>query len=187
MSVWHYDYNDASAMNKEFVAAYNAEFNAIPTSSRLAAMTACTHLRGAEEDRRQDRRRNLIAAAKGISWESPRGPFDRPETRDIVENLYIRQVEKVGEALRNVVFDKVEKVKDPGRRAKSDVPAQIRQSTAWSDRGARTRTRRPVRRLRLRDAAVPDVGRPVGDDGHDEFRQPGAGGFAMLGGYVTWR
>ena len=42
-----------------------------------------------------------------------------------------------------------------------------------------------VRRLRLRDAAVPAVGRAVRDAGDDEFRQPGARRFAMLGGYVT--
>ena len=56
----------------------------------------------------------LIAAAKGMSWESPRGPIMiDPETRDIVETVYIRKVEKVGGELVNVEFDKVENVKDP--------------------------------------------------------------------------
>ena len=36
-----------------------------------------------------------------------------PETRDVVENVYIRRVEKVGDGLRNVEFDKAENVKDP--------------------------------------------------------------------------
>ena len=32
---------------------------------------------------------------KGMSWESPRGPISiDPETRDIVQNIYIRKVEK---------------------------------------------------------------------------------------------
>jgi len=36
-----------------------------------------------------------IAAAKGLSWESPRGPVSiDPETRDIVQNVYVRVVEK---------------------------------------------------------------------------------------------
>jgi hypothetical protein len=35
-----------------------------------------------------------------------------------VQNIYIRQVKKVGDGLRNVVFDKVEKVKDPGSAGK---------------------------------------------------------------------
>ena len=56
----------------------------------------------------------LIAAAKGMSWESPRGPMSiDPETRDIVQTVYIRRVEKVGNELVNVEFDKVENVKDP--------------------------------------------------------------------------
>ena len=36
-----------------------------------------------------------------------------PQTRDIVQTVYIRRVEKVGGELRNVEFDKVENVKDP--------------------------------------------------------------------------
>jgi branched-chain amino acid transport system substrate-binding protein len=36
-----------------------------------------------------------------------------PETRDVVQNVYIRRVEKVGGQLLNVEFDKLESVKDP--------------------------------------------------------------------------
>ena len=60
----------------------------------------------------------LIAAAKGMTWESPRGPMSiDPETRDVVQTVYIRQVEKVGSELRNVEFDKIENVKDPVKAA----------------------------------------------------------------------
>ena len=56
----------------------------------------------------------LINAAKGMSWESPRGPMTiDPETRDVIQTVYIRRVEKVGGALVNVEFDKIENVKDP--------------------------------------------------------------------------
>jgi branched-chain amino acid transport system substrate-binding protein len=62
---------------------------------------------------------SLIAAAKGMKWESPRGPISiDPETRDIVQTVYIRRVEKVGGVNRNVEFDKVENVKDPVKAAK---------------------------------------------------------------------
>ena len=58
----------------------------------------------------------MIAAAKGMSWESPRGPISiDPNTRDIVQNVYIRRVEKVGGASQNVEFDKIENVKDPAK------------------------------------------------------------------------
>jgi len=57
---------------------------------------------------------SLIAAAKGLKWDSPRGPMSiDPETRDVVQTIYIRKVEKVGGELINVPFDKVENVKDP--------------------------------------------------------------------------
>ena len=56
----------------------------------------------------------LVAAAKGMKWESPRGPISiDPATRDIVQTVYIRRVEKVGNNIVNVEFDKVENVKDP--------------------------------------------------------------------------
>jgi len=56
----------------------------------------------------------LIAAAKGLAWESPRGPVSiDPQTRDIIQDVYFRRVEKVGGALRNVEIGKVQKVKDP--------------------------------------------------------------------------
>ena len=57
---------------------------------------------------------SLVAAAKGMSWESPRGPMlIDPETRDVVQTVYIRKVEKVGGNIVNVEFDKIENVKDP--------------------------------------------------------------------------
>jgi branched-chain amino acid transport system substrate-binding protein len=37
----------------------------------------------------------LIAAMKGLTFESPRGPMTiDPETRDIVQNIYVRRVER---------------------------------------------------------------------------------------------
>jgi branched-chain amino acid transport system substrate-binding protein len=61
----------------------------------------------------------LIAAMKGASWISPRGPVSiDPATRDIVQNVYIRKVELVGGELYNVEFDTFEAVKDPVKAAK---------------------------------------------------------------------
>jgi branched-chain amino acid transport system substrate-binding protein len=58
----------------------------------------------------------LIDAAKGMAWESPRGPIAiDPETRDVVQTVYIRRVEKAGDRLVNREFDKVENVKDPAK------------------------------------------------------------------------
>jgi branched-chain amino acid transport system substrate-binding protein len=56
----------------------------------------------------------LLAAMKGMAWESPRGPISiDPQTRDIVQNIYIRKVEKVNGQLYSVEFATYEAVKDP--------------------------------------------------------------------------
>jgi len=58
----------------------------------------------------------FMAAAKGLKWSSPRGPVEiDPQTRDIVQNVYIRKVERVGGVLQNVEFDTIKAVKDPGK------------------------------------------------------------------------
>ena len=61
----------------------------------------------------------LIAAMKRMSWTSPRGPVSiDPNTRDIVQNVYIRKVEKKNGELYNVEFATFPSVKDPGKAKK---------------------------------------------------------------------
>jgi branched-chain amino acid transport system substrate-binding protein len=53
---------------------------------------------------------------KGVKMTSPRGPIAiDPATRDIVQTVYIRRVQKVGGEFYNVEFDKFPDVKDPGK------------------------------------------------------------------------
>ena len=120
LTVWHYDWNDPSNLNKEFVKAYNAEFKRNPDFGAVGgydgmhAIYEALKKTGGKADAEA-----LVAAAKGLKWESPRGPMQiDPETRDIVQNIYVRRVEKVGDGLRNVVLDKLENVKDPGSAGK---------------------------------------------------------------------
>lgn len=116
---FHYDPNHQSAMNQAFVKAYAADYNRDPDFFSVGAYDGM-HLiyealkkTGGKADGE-----SLINAAKGMAWESPRGPISiDPETRDIILDVYIRRVEKVGDRLRNVEFDKVEKVKDPVKAA----------------------------------------------------------------------
>jgi branched-chain amino acid transport system substrate-binding protein len=115
ITVYHYDHNHDSALNKRFVRAYNEAYNRNPNIYAIGGYDGM-HLiyevlkkTGGKTDAD-----SLIAAAKGMSWESPRGPVSiDPDTRDIVQTVYIRRVEKVGGQLRNVEFDKIDKVKDP--------------------------------------------------------------------------
>ena len=58
----------------------------------------------------------FVEAAKGLKWLSPRGPISiDPATRDIVQTIYIRKVERVAGKLQNIEFDQVPDFKDPGK------------------------------------------------------------------------
>ncbi|WP_233809416.1 ABC transporter substrate-binding protein [Paraburkholderia sp. HP33-1] len=58
----------------------------------------------------------LLAAMKGQKWNSPRGPVELdPQTREMIQNVYITRTERVNNQLFNVSFDKVEAVKDPAK------------------------------------------------------------------------
>jgi branched-chain amino acid transport system substrate-binding protein len=112
---FHYDHNHQSAMNRDFVKAYNEAYGRNPDLFSIGGWDGM-HLiyealkkTGGKTDGEA-----LINAAKGMKWESPRGSISiDPETRDIIQNIYIRRVEKAGGKLVNVEFDKVEDVKDP--------------------------------------------------------------------------
>jgi branched-chain amino acid transport system substrate-binding protein len=111
----HYDYNHDSPMNREFVAAYNKAFGRNPDIYSIGGYDGMRLIYAAlEKTGGKTDGQDLIDAAKGMAWESPRGPMSiDPETRDVVQTVYIRRAEKVGEHVANVEFDKVENVKDP--------------------------------------------------------------------------
>jgi branched-chain amino acid transport system substrate-binding protein len=111
----HYDYNHKSAMNAAFVKAYNAEFKRNPDFFSMGAYDGM-HLiyEVLKKTHGKTGAQTMINAAKGMKWESPRGPVSiDPKTRDIIQTVYIRKVEKVDGKLVNVDIDKIENVKDP--------------------------------------------------------------------------
>jgi branched-chain amino acid transport system substrate-binding protein len=60
----------------------------------------------------------LVDVMKGMSWESPRGPISiDPQTRDIIQNVYIRKTEKKNGELFNVEFATFPAVRDPVKAA----------------------------------------------------------------------
>ena len=115
ITAWHYDYMSSHPLNREFVKVFNEmhgrnpDFFSIGGYDGMHVIYESLKKTGGKTDGD-----SLIAAAKGLAWESPRGPMSiDPETRDVVQTIYIRRVEKVGNELVNVPFDKVENVKDP--------------------------------------------------------------------------
>ncbi|MFT0532331.1 ABC transporter substrate-binding protein [Castellaniella hirudinis] len=116
---FHYSAVHDSPENKAFTAAYAKAYpNDRPNFMAAAGYDGMHLIYEALEKTKGDAGADaFIAAAKGMQWNSPRGPVQiDPETRDIVQDVYIRKVEKVDGVLQNVEFDKIEAVKDPGKQ-----------------------------------------------------------------------
>lgn len=120
LSASHYDHNHQSKLNVAFVKAYNDEFGRNPDFFSVGGYDGMhiiyEALKKANGNTDGDA---LVQAAKTLKWESPRGPVSiDPETRDIIQTIYIRRTEKVGGKIVNVDIDKVENVKDPVKAKK---------------------------------------------------------------------
>ncbi len=104
-----------SPTNKEYVAAFKKANGLRPNFISLGGYDGM-HLiyEALKKTQGKTDGDTLVNAMKGMKWESPRGPISiDPETRDIVQNIYIGKVEKVQGELYNVEFATFEAVKDP--------------------------------------------------------------------------
>jgi branched-chain amino acid transport system substrate-binding protein len=116
-TVFHYSWEHKSPMNEDFVKAFRGDFNRNPDVFSIGGWDGM-HLiyealkkTGGKADGD-----SLIAAAKGMKWESPRGAISiDPDTRDIVQNVYVRRVDKIDGKVQNVEIDMIENVKDPAK------------------------------------------------------------------------
>ena len=115
-----YSADHDSATNKAFVEAFKKanggmrpNFMAVSGYDGMHLMYEALKKTGGKADGN-----SLVAAMKGRSWESPRGPISiDPQTRDIIQNVYIRKVEKKNGELYNVEFATFQAVKDPIKAA----------------------------------------------------------------------
>jgi branched-chain amino acid transport system substrate-binding protein len=107
-----------SPLNKDYVAAMRkANRNMRPNFMSVGGYDGM-HVVYAALEKTQGKTGGdaLVGAMKGMAWESPRGPISiDPETRDIVQNIYMRRVEKVEGELYNVEFETFPAVKDAGK------------------------------------------------------------------------
>lgn len=117
----HYSASHNSPENKAFVEAFRkANNNMRPNFMAVGAYDGMQLVyKALEKTKGNTDGEALIAAMKGMSWTSVRGPVSiDPDTRDIVQNMYVRKVEKVGSELYNQEFATIEAVKDPFKAAK---------------------------------------------------------------------
>ncbi len=112
----HYSAAHPSAMNKKFVADFQAMHKFRPNFMAVGGWDGMQLITKALEATKGGSGEVLMAAMKGQIWESPRGPvYIDAQTREIVLDMYIRKVEKVNGQLWNVEFDAIKAMKDPGK------------------------------------------------------------------------
>ncbi len=121
ITAWHYDYKLDNKLNREFVKVFNEMHGRNPDFFSIGGYDGMHAIYETLKKTKGNTDGDaMIAAAKGLKWESPRGPMSiDPDTRDVVQDVYIRRVQKVGNEYVNVPFDKITAVKDPaGERRK---------------------------------------------------------------------
>src|SRR5438093_8207386 len=109
ITAWHYDYKLDNKLNQAFVKEFNAMHGRNPDFFSIGGYDGMHAIYEAlKKTQGNTDGEALIAAAKGLKWESPRGPMSiDPEPRDVVQAVYISRVQKVGDEYVNVPFDKI--------------------------------------------------------------------------------
>jgi branched-chain amino acid transport system substrate-binding protein len=116
ISAYHYSEAHDSNLNRRFVHDFTAAQPGLRPNLMAAAAYDAMHaiynaVNATHGDTSPDK---LIAAIKGQRFESPRGTvYIDPNTRDIVQNVYLRKTEKVRGQLENIEFDRSAMVADP--------------------------------------------------------------------------
>lgn len=116
ITTFHYTLERDDPLNKEYVEGYTAANNGRePDLFSIGGYDGMHLIYEALKKTNGDTSGDaLVAAAKGMSWQSPRGPMSiDPETRDVVQTVYIREVQDVDGKLQNVIIHEIPDVKDP--------------------------------------------------------------------------
>jgi branched-chain amino acid transport system substrate-binding protein len=118
ITAFHYSAAHKSALNQKFVESFKAANKGLrPNFMAVGGWDGMRVIYKALEASRGQDGDALLAGMRGQSFESPRGPLlIDPKTRDVVHNIYIRRVERVGGELYNVEIETYKDVKDPGHK-----------------------------------------------------------------------
>jgi branched-chain amino acid transport system substrate-binding protein len=114
----HYSVAHNSPENKSFVAAFKKAN--VGMRPNLMAMQSYDGMHLIYEALKKTKGSTdgdaVVAAMKGMSWISPRGPITIDSaTREVIQNIYIRKVERVNGELYNVEFSTIPDFKDPSK------------------------------------------------------------------------
>ncbi|HQX58867.1 MAG: ABC transporter substrate-binding protein [Rhodoferax sp.] len=113
----HYSASHNSATNKKFVEAFGKANNGLrPNFMAVGAYDGMHVILEAAKRTKGAGAEPLLNAMKGLTFESPRGPmYIDAQTRDVVHNVYVRKVERIGGHMWNTEIQTVTDVKDPGK------------------------------------------------------------------------
>ena len=112
----HYSAAHPSAMNKKWVADFQAMHKFRPNFMAVGGWDGMQLIAKGLSATKGAGGEALINAMKGQVWESPRGQIHiDAQTRDIVQDLYIRKAEKRDGQIWNIEFDAIKQLKDPGK------------------------------------------------------------------------
>jgi len=114
----HYSAAHDSPENKAFVAAFRQANNGMRPNLMAAQSYDGMHLiyEALKKTNGSTEGAALITAMKGMSWISPRGPMTiDPATREVIQNIYLRRVERVNGELYNVEFEAIPNFRDPSK------------------------------------------------------------------------
>ena len=115
----HYSAAHPSALNKKFVDAFKKANNGLrPNFMAVGGYDGMRVIYEALKNTKggQGGGEAMLAAMKGQIFESPRGQiYIDAQTRDVVQNIYLRKVERKDAQLYNVEFDVIKDMKDPGK------------------------------------------------------------------------
>lgn len=116
----HYSFAHESAANRRFTGAFEKEYGshlrpayfAVAAHDALAAVDAALNSPAARGGVSGEK---LVDAFRGLALDSPRGPVEiDAHTRDVVQAVYIRRVERRDGRWINREFERFERVRDPG-------------------------------------------------------------------------
>ena len=109
-------FSTGSRTNKKFVDAFQAANKFRPNFMAVGGWDGMRVIYNALNATKGQGGEALLNAMKGQVFESPRGPvLIDAQTRDIVQDIYIRKVERKDGQLWNIEFDVQKAVKDPGK------------------------------------------------------------------------
>jgi branched-chain amino acid transport system substrate-binding protein len=123
VTTFHYSVAHESPENAAFLKAYEdangkaagpANFMSVAAYDGMAAIFEVVKQLGSAGDKIDADK--ALTILKNFSTTSPRGPIKiDPETRNVIQTVYVRRVDKVNGELRNVELSQFDNMKDPGK------------------------------------------------------------------------